>query len=53
MRSRLLLAGIGTTAILMATLMGTGAAVARARVAPAVAGVLTADYQMNEPTGSS
>lgn len=53
MRSRLLLAGIGTTATLVATLLGTETAVARASVAPAAVGVLTADYQMNEPTGSS
>lgn len=53
MRSRLLLAAIGTIATLVATLPGTGTAVARASVAAPAVGVLTADYQMNEPTGSS
>jgi hypothetical protein len=52
MRSRLLLAGIGTTAALVAALPSTGTAVARASVAASAVGVLTADYQMNEPTGS-
>ena len=52
MRSKLMLAGIGTAA-LVAALPATGPAAARPSLAAAAVGVLTADYEMNEPVGAS
>ena len=53
MRSKLMLVGIGTTAALLATLPATGPATAHPSLAAAAVGVLTADYEMNEPVGAS
>jgi hypothetical protein len=52
MRSKLMLAGIGTAA-LVAALPATGPAAARPSLAAAAVGVLTADYEMNEPVAAS
>jgi hypothetical protein len=53
MRRNLMLAGIGTTAVLVAALPATGPAAAHTSLAAAAVGVLTADYEMNEPVGAS
>jgi hypothetical protein len=53
MRSKLALAGIGTTVALVAALPTTGPAAAHPSLAAAAVGVLTADYEMNEPAGAS
>jgi hypothetical protein len=52
MRSRLLIAGIGATAGILAAMPGGGAAIALPSPA-AMAGSLTADYEMNETVGAT
>jgi len=53
MRSRLMLAGIGTTIGLLAAMPGGGAAVAVPSPAAMAVGTLTAGYEMNESVGST
>jgi hypothetical protein len=53
MRSKHVLAGIGTTAVLAAMPVCVTAATAAPMPAALAVGVLTADYEMNEPVGST
>jgi hypothetical protein len=54
MRSKLMFAGIGTTAALLAAVpVAAGPAAAHQSLAAMAVGVMTADYEMNEPVGSN